>query len=74
MQRVMLSEVNVVDDGSMKVVFTPQGPAAKDRELEDDATFCAAIAGVCLLAREAGLSQTLRDLRAGCKDVLDNSI
>jgi hypothetical protein len=70
----MVIEVKLTNDEGMKVAFAPQGVAVKDKDTEDDATFAVAVAGVCLLAREAGLKQTLEDLGAACKEVMDNSI
>jgi hypothetical protein len=74
MSTVMVIRVELAHDEQMKVSFYARGKAKKDKVIEDDATFAAAVAGVCLLAREAGLKQTLLGVRDECKEILGNSI
>lgn len=71
MRRVMLIEVKQHPDGDMRVAFAPQGSAVNDKDTEDDAVFSAAVAGICLLAREVGLEQSLKDVRAACEEVME---
>lgn len=71
MRTVMLIEITQHPDGDMRVAFAPQGPAVSDKDTEDDAVFSAAVAGICLLAREVGLEHSLREVQAACEDVME---